>query len=102
MFRQPFIIKRKKISGDLKAKVAIEALKGIKTINEIASLYAVHPNQVCSWKKQFTEQVSTLFDKPMKESQRSEISNDHLYRKIGQLEIENDFLKKKWEQMQKL
>lgn len=51
----------KKISGDLKAKVAIEALKGIKTINEIASLYAVHPNQVCSWKKQFTD-GSTFLD----------------------------------------
>ncbi|MGL4332322.1 MAG: transposase, partial [Bacteroidales bacterium] len=54
---------RRKISPSLKVKVALEAMKGIRSINEIASEYEVHPNQVSQWKKQFQENAETLFSK---------------------------------------
>jgi transposase len=86
---------RKKISAELKAKVALEALKGLKTGNEIASLYEVHPNQVCQWKKEFAEKAATIFAKPT--PKKDSVDTDGLFRKIGQLEVENEFLKKKWD-----
>lgn len=91
---------RKKISADIKARVAIEAVRGMKTISEIASLYEVHPNQVSIWKKQFIESASSTFSKPdfNKDKQNTE-EVDVLYRKIGKLEVENEFLKKKWNQL---
>jgi transposase len=91
---------RRKISAEMKAKVAIEAVKGIKTISEIAGMYEVHPNQVSNWKKQFLESAGATFSQPRinVEKQRDE-EVDLLYRKIGQLEIENEFLKKKWHQL---
>lgn len=91
---------RKKISADIKARVAIEAVRGMKTISEIASLYEVHPNQVSLWKKQFIESASSTFSKPdsSREKQGTE-EVDVLYRKIGKLEVENEFLKKKWNQL---
>ena len=91
---------RKKISADIKARVAIEAVRGMKTISEIASLYEVHPNQVSLWKKQFIESASLTFSKPdySRDKQGTE-EVDVLYRKIGKLEVENEFLKKKWNQL---
>jgi transposase len=92
---------RKKISAELKAKVAIESVKGFKTISEIASLYEVHPNQVSIWKKQYLDSAIGIFSKPnVPEEKQKEQVTDNLYRKIGQLEIENEFLKKKWNQIQ--
>ena len=55
---------RKKISAELKAKVAIESIKGLKTISEIASMYEVHPNQMSIWKKQYMESAVSIFSKP--------------------------------------
>lgn len=91
---------RKKISADVKARVAIETVRGMKTISEIAALYEVHPNQVSIWKKQFIESASSTFSKPdsHKDKQNAE-DVDVLYRKIGRLEVENEFLKKKWNQL---
>ena len=54
--------KRKNFSGDFKAKVALEALRGIKTVNEIGQEFGVHPTQVGLWKKELQEQASSLFD----------------------------------------
>lgn len=86
---------RKKFSAELKAKVALEALKGLKTVNEIASMYEVHPNQVSNWKKQFCDGALSLFSKsPELKEKSTEDETNNLYRKIGQLEIENEFLKK--------
>ena len=86
---------RKKISTELKAKVAIEAVKGIKTISEIASIYQIHPNQVSQWKKQFLKSTVGAFSKSvLTEDTQKEKEMDNLYRKIGQLEIENEFLEK--------
>ena len=57
---------RKKLTAEFKTRVALEAIKGLKPINEIASLYEVHPNQVSTWKKQFLEKAVEVFSKPNK------------------------------------
>ncbi len=88
--------KRKVHSSEYKAKVGLEAVKGMKTINEIGQDYGVHPVQVGQWKKAIQEQAKSLFEgkrgpKPVVEHQESE----HLYGEIGKLKVELDWLKKK-------
>jgi transposase-like protein len=89
--------KRRKVhSPEFKAKVGLEALKGVKTINEIGQEYEVHPVQVGQWKKAIQEQAKSLFEgkrgpKPMVEHQEPE----RLYSEIGKLKMELDWLKKK-------
>lgn len=88
--------KRKIFTGVQKAKVALEAVKGMKTINEIAQEHGVHPNQVSQWKKELLENAGSLFEvkrgpKPI----NAENNPDRLYAKIGQLNMELDWLKKK-------
>jgi len=89
--------KRRKVhSSEFKAKIGLEALKGVKTINEIGQEYGVHPVQVGQWKKAIQEQAKSLFDgkrgpKPVVEHQKPE----HLYSEIGKLKMELDWLKKK-------
>ncbi len=84
-----------------KAKVAIEAIKGEKTINEIASIYEVHPNQVRQWKKQALEQLpQAMADGRTKRARDSKpIDEEKLHQKIGQQAVEIDFLKKKLRQL---
>ncbi len=84
-----------------KAKVAIEAIKGEKTINEIASIYEVHPNQVRQWKKQALEQLpQAMADGRTKQSRdRKPVDEEKLHQKIGQQAVEIDFLKKKLRQL---
>lgn len=92
---------RRQFSSAFKAKVAIEAIKGEKTLNEIASMYEVHPNQVGQWKKEALE----LLPKAMADSRTKEardnrlVDEEQLHRKIGQQAIEIDFLKKKLRQL---
>ncbi len=88
--------KRKVHSPEFKARVGLEALKGVKTINEIGQEYGVHPVQVGQWKKAIQEQAKRLFEgnrgpKPMVEHQEPE----RLYSEIGKLKMELDWLKKK-------
>ena len=88
--------KRKNFSGEFKAKVALEAIRGIKTVNEIGQEFGVHPTQVGMWKKELQEQASSLFDakrgpKPADPS----ASPERLYSEIGRLKMELDWLKKK-------
>jgi outer membrane protein assembly factor BamB len=87
---------RKRYDAALKAKVALEALKGQRTTNEIASVYGVHPNQVAQWKKQVLEQLPEIFSggRARREQQDEEL-RDQLYQQIGQLKVELDWLKKK-------
>ena len=78
--------KRKNFSGEFKAKVALEAIRGIKTVNEIGQEFGVHPTQVGMWKKELQEQASSLFDakrgpKPADPS----ASAERLYSEIGRL-----------------
>ena len=86
---------------DFKAKVAIEAIKGEKTLNEIASIYEVHPNQVAQWKKLALEKLpEAMADGRGKEARRVQpVDEEKLHQKIGQQEIEIDFLKKKLRQL---
>jgi len=86
--------KRQNHSAEFKAKVAIEALKEQKTISELAQLYQVHPNQISTWKKEFLENASQVFDKAHRQPKDDE-KIAILYETIGQLKIENDWLKKK-------
>jgi transposase-like protein len=86
---------------DFKAKVAIEAIKGEKTINEIASMYEVHPNQVSQWKKLAIEKLpEAMADGRGKDVRQSQpVDEEKLHQKIGKQAIEIDFLKKKLRQL---
>ena len=91
----------RRFGKDFKAKVAIEAIKGEKTLNEIASLYEVHPNQVAQWKKLALEKLpEAMADGRSKEARQGQpVDEEKLHQKIGQQAIEIDFLKKKLRQL---
>ncbi len=87
---------RKTFSPQFKAKVALEAIKGEKTVNELASLYEAHPTQINEWKRIVAEQLSSLFsDKRTKEGKTDQQKIDELHRIIGQRDVELEWLKKK-------
>jgi transposase-like protein len=89
-------MKRKKFSSKFKAKVAIEALKGHQTVNQMASEFDVHPSQVNNWKKQLLEESGDIFSKGRKQqAENVEEERDKLYSQIGRLKVEVDWLKKK-------
>jgi len=84
------------MAGTQKAKVALEAAKGNKTVNEIAQEYGVHPTQVGLWKKALLENAGQLFDVKRGSKTIDPQSNpERLYAKIGQLNMELEWLKKK-------
>jgi len=87
---------RKRYDGAIKAKVAVEAIKSQRTVNEIASAYGIHPHQVTQWKKQALEQLPEIFSNGRARSQLAdEELHDRLYQEIGRLKVELDWLKKK-------
>lgn len=89
-------VPRKRYSAEFKAKVALSALQGRHTISELATAYSVHPNQIVLWSKQASSSLSEVFaDKRVKSDRAHEELADQLYRQIGQLKVENDWLKKK-------
>jgi transposase len=87
---------RKKHSNELKARIALDAIRGQKTMSELASEYGVHANQISRWRKQLLEAAPDIFIRGKdKEAEKNEVARDHLYKKVGQLQIEVDWLKKK-------
>ncbi len=89
---------RRKFSSTFKAEVALEAIKGIKTISEIAQQYEIHPVQVTLWKKEFLERSADVFEgdkKRNEELERLRNERDELFRQIGELKFENNWFKKK-------
>jgi transposase-like protein len=88
--------KRKQYNMQFKFKVALEAAKGVKTINQLASDYDLHPNQVSSWKKQLVEAGPTLFNRQIDRRQQQQVAQEaELYEQIGRLKMELEWLKKK-------
>lgn len=87
---------RNHYSADFKAKIALAAIKGQQTVNEIAATYGVHPNQVLQWKKQALAALPDTFsNKRARAAQDEEALRAQLYQQIGQLKVELDWLKKK-------
>jgi len=86
---------RKSYSKEFKARVALDAFKGQKTVSEIASEYKIHPNQVSQWKKKALEGMAESFARGKStEVEDLEGERDRLYQKVGQLQVEVDWLKK--------
>ncbi len=87
---------RKKFSNTFKAKVALEALKGEKTANELASEYEIHVTQLNAWKKALNQGANEIFSSKKEQDEKaSEEEKSRLYEQIGRLKIELDWLKKK-------
>lgn len=87
---------RRKFESGLKAKIALEAFRGEKTLSQISSEYGVHPNQISKWKKELLKKVSTIFGSTNGSPDKGQQELiEKLYRNIGELKVENDWLKKK-------
>lgn len=89
---------RRKFTSEFKKKVVLEALKERNTIQELAAKHEVHPQQITDWKRQFLENSDAAFERPGSSDNTGTEKDkliDLLYAQIGQLKVENDFLKKK-------
>ena len=88
--------KRRKFNGSFKGKVALAAVKGDRTMAELASEFGVHANQITKWKRQLLDGVPGVFSERHRDDVRQrEALTDRLYQHIGQLKVELDWLKKK-------
>ena len=86
---------RKNHDAAFKAKVALEALKGDKTMAELSNEYGVHPNQIRQWRQKLVDELPGVFsDRRQKNDKEAEEVTSELYRQIGQLKVEMDWLKK--------
>ena len=88
------IKKRKQYIPKFKANVALAALRNEESTAELAAKYEVHPTMIGNWKRELTEGAAELFDKGQKTKKQHDNTVDELYRQIGQLKVENDFLSK--------
>ena len=88
--------KRRKYSDEFKAKVALEAIKGIHTMSELSSMFKVHPTVIANWKRQLLEGAASVFGSSNGKRGKSEQElTAPLYEEIGRLKVEVDWLKKK-------
>ena len=87
--------KRKQHSAQFKAKVALAALQNEETTAQLATRFEIHPTMISTWKRQLLDSAADLFDKNQKSRKQVEGQLDELYRQIGQLKVENDFLARK-------
>jgi len=87
--------KRRQHSGEFKARVALAAIRGEKTVNELASEYGVHPVQISQWKQAVQDEVPRLLSSRRGRREKEEELKATLYQQIGQLKVEVDWLKKK-------
>ena len=86
---------RKQYSAECKARVALEALKGRKTVNELASTYGVHPTQLAHWKPRLQKEMPEIFSaRRAKREHEQEAFEAQVYQQIGQLKVELDWMKK--------
>lgn len=91
---------RRKHTPEFKARIALEAIKGIKTISQIAKEFEVHPVMVSAWKKDMMERLPEVFEKKnTRKDKHIEQETEQLQRKVGQLTMEVDFLEKKCKQL---
>ena len=86
---------RRVFSKDYKAKVVLEALKEKSTIEVLAKKYELLPNQISMWKSEAIKNISAVFSVEKTVTKKTEIPQEKLYARIGELTLENDFLKKK-------
>jgi transposase len=89
---------RRKFGSAFKAEVALEAIKGIKTVAEIAQQYEIHPVQVSQWKTEFLARSAEVFEgekKQREELERLKMERDELFKQIGELRFQNEWIKKK-------
>jgi len=86
-------MKRRKFTSKFKTKVVLEALKERSTIAELAQKFELHPNQINTWKKEFLNGAEDVFDSPSSVKSEEDQEKDRLLKIIGQLKVENDFLK---------
>jgi transposase len=88
---------RRKFSKDFKLKVVLEALKERQTLSELSQKYELHPNQISTWKQAFLSKADEVFSSPSTKpaAEQIEAEKEKLYAKIGQLQMEVEFLKKK-------
>jgi len=88
---------KKNYDSKFKSRVALEAVQGMRSIAEIAGEHNIHPNLVGQWKRKLLEESAGIFATKAEKQQENKYSEDDLMRKIGQLEVENDFLRKKYD-----
>ena len=87
---------RRNHDGAFKARVALEAVKGEKTMAQLSSEYGVHPNQIRQWRQRLLDELPGVFsDRRQKQDKEGEVMTAELYRQIGQLNVELEWLKKK-------
>lgn len=88
--------RRRKHSAEFKTQVVLDMLKNVETLSELSSKYGVHPNQMTKWKRTFLERAPGIFsDRSSRLEKKNEQLESELYKKIGKLQVELDWLKKK-------